>query len=224
MMRRVTAVVLAGVGLCAAFGENVIRQWGEDQHVEDVEYRRLYRVGYGWYAIEILDNLNPDLPWRFEAWDTATAEEGVIDWITIVSEEPVSGIDLRIAPDPASPYGTHSYGAGNVKQIDLVTNGDPGNWLTTLLLKYDYGDATQGGTLRVGRADTIQIGGNAVMPSGVDAINITNWISGPVSIGGNVISPVNLPMISGQCTIAGDILAPVSLGVVWGELAERSFS
>jgi hypothetical protein len=218
MRTRFAAIALIGAALSAAFGENVIRQWGEQQHIEDVEYRRVYLEGYGYRAVEIIENLNPDLPWRFEAWDTQAGEEGVIASITIVSPEPVSGLDLRIAPDPDSPYGTHPYGAANMKQIDLVTNGDAGNWLTTLLLKYDYGDATQGGTLHVGKADTIQIGGNAVAPAGVDAINITGWISGPVSIGGNVVSPVNLPMISGQCTIWGDILAPVTLGVVWGDL------
>jgi hypothetical protein len=215
-MKNALLSIIVGAASGLATAENVIREWGG--HASPSEYQIINNA-----YVEIYE-AGQAHPWKFEAWDTATGEEGVIDSITIVSDNPLTGIDLRIAPDPHSPYGAHDYGAANVKWIDLMTNGDPGNWLTTLLLKYDYGDATDGNTLLVGKADTLQIGGNVVAPSGVDAINITNWISGPVSIGGNVISPVNLPMISGQCTIAGDILAPVSLGVVWGELAERSFS
>jgi hypothetical protein len=217
---RIAATVLASAAACAGFAENVIREWS-GQHVEEVEYHRVYQEGYGFRAVQIVSNPHPEVPWKFEAYDSATLQEGDIWSITIAPDRSVTGIDLRIVPDPTSG---RSFGAANVKQIDLVTNGDAGNWLTTLLLRHDYGDATDGNTLLVGKADTLQIAGNIVAPSGVDAINITGWVSGPVSIGGNVVSPVNLPMISGQCTIWGDILAPVTLGVVWGPLLERNLS
>jgi hypothetical protein len=221
MRIRVVAIALAGAAACAALGDNVIREWG--QHEEYAEYVVLEREGYGDYAVVILSNNEPVKPWKFEAWDTASWTEGDIDSITIAPGRTVTGIDLRIEPDPSSGHAT-AYGAANLKHLDVVTNGDASNWLTTLLLKYDYGDVDPalGGTLSVGKADTLQIGGNVVAPSGVDAINITNWVSGCVTIGGDVLSPVNLPMISGQCRISGDILAPVSLGGVWGDLMERS--
>lgn len=135
-MKAVTLSIWLGVACSVASAANVIREWG--QHSSPDEY-------------EIFDNLYVVIhcqagqphPWKFEAWDTETGTEGIIESITI-APQPVSGIDLRIAPDPASEWGAHSYGARNLKQLDLITNGDQGNWLTALVLRYDYGDATDG--------------------------------------------------------------------------------
>jgi hypothetical protein len=216
IMKRVILSIFLGTACSVAGAVNVILEWGGHTSGEGgspMEYRIFED------RVEIYGEAGQPHPWKFEAWDTHAATEGDIDSITIVSAEPRSGIDLRIAPNPDSEWGAHPYGASNVKRIDLLTNGHPSNCLTTLLLRNNYGDAADGDKLWVGRADTIQIGGHVVVPAGVEkAIDITNWVSGCVTIGGDVLSPVNLPMISGQCRISGDILAPVTLGVVWGPL------
>lgn len=140
MRTKFAAIAFAGAAVCGAFADNRIQEWGQ-QHVEGSEYRILSRPHYGDYAVEIIANTHPQYPWKFEAYDSLTLEEGDIDSITIAAGPAVTGIDLRIEPDPSSG---RSFGAAHVKHIDLLTNGDPRNCLTTLLVRYEYGDAAQG--------------------------------------------------------------------------------
>lgn len=132
-MKRPVIAVIGVVSICSgAFGANWIREWS-GHYIENVDYR----IRQDLMEIVLLANSDPNIPWRFEAYDDVTGEPGVINDIRIEPTGPVGVIRLDIIGDPTLD---HVYGAAHVKRIDLVTNADASNSLELLDITQDLGE------------------------------------------------------------------------------------
>jgi hypothetical protein len=138
----------------------------------------------------------------FWAKDDATGALGQINEIHVapaVTGTVIVGVyDWDTGPTAA--------GAEDVWEVNL--SGATDGRLSTFRIAGTYGDAEHGGKMQVLGGETICIGGDVVVPPAVDkAIEIPQLLSGSVTIGGNILSPVSLGVVWGPFTVNGQIAA-----------------
>jgi hypothetical protein len=169
--RVLAGVVVLGIAQVAG-ATNAIREWGG--HVGR-DYRIDYAPGTTAVGVRILANSQPTLPWKFEAYDSVTGAPGYIEYIYIDSQMPVGSIVVNVIGDPSE---SHTYGAEDLKGLDIVNHGSYTNVLDVIKIS---GDIAVEGDVKAYGATAITASGNL----GPYAININGPVSGDISINGS---------------------------------------
>ena len=120
MMTRGIALMVVLATAHIADATNVIREWGGHS---PAEYRIDTDPPFGDLGVRILANTQPELPWKFEAYDSVSGAPGDIDYIRIDPGVTVADLQLSVIGEPP----LHEYGAENLDLLDLVEHGTCGN-------------------------------------------------------------------------------------------------
>jgi hypothetical protein len=173
MTRRVSVTMVLVAVAHAALAGNLIREWGG----HDSGDYEIVSFGGNDVEVRIHGNTQPQLLWKFEAFDSVTLEPGYINYITIDSSEPLADIHLSVIGNPADvPYPYH--GAAALKSLNLIDNGDDTNRIEQLDITGDYGEY---GPMYVGGAGTLTIGGDVRQ-----TLYISDDVAGPMTVAGNL--------------------------------------
>ena len=167
-MRSITAIVAAiAFGVSVTSAGNVINEHS-GYYQEDVHYSILNLDGND-YAVLILEGSDSAHTWQFEAYDSDTEVEGYINYIRIQPTDAVGPIKLSILGSTG-----HTYGAADVKEIDLKTNADDTSEIVD-----------------------INISGNLAADGDVSCDSVT----GDITIGGNTYNTLDLGDVDSSSTI-----------------------
>ena len=109
--------VVTGLAVSGAVASNVISEHS-GYYQENVHYTIVESSGND-IAVLINEGSNSNYTWQFEAYDSDTGDAGNIDYIRIQPTDDVGPIKLSIVGSTG-----HTYGAADVKEIDLKTNAD----------------------------------------------------------------------------------------------------
>lgn len=126
-------------------------------------------------GVRIVGNSEPTKPWKFEAYDSGTGAPGNIDYIYIDRQIPVGSITLNVIGDPSQ---SHTYGAQDLKSLDIVNHGSYTNVLD--VINITGGIATTGDIKAFGATKITAVGN--LGPYGID---ITGPVSGDIRINGS---------------------------------------
>lgn len=204
MNGRIAAAVLAAATVQLASGTNVIREFGGHDPIEfviDIDLGTGDHLG-----VRILANTQPELPWKFEAYDGADPSQapGYINYIRIADGVSVGDIHLSVVGD-VNHSPPHYRGAAAVKALDLWTNSLPGhpNTVDTLDITADLG---ADGPIIADGAGTWTIDGDVL-----NDISVQGTFDGSLTVGGDVLYNIYVSnAITGPVTIMGDLCADQS--------------
>lgn len=141
-------MVVLTVGQVAA-ATNVINEWGGHSPGDYV----IEQIGPDDVGVVIFANTQPELPWKFEAYDSQANAPGDIDYIRIDPQVTVGNIELSVIGQPP----LRDYGAQNLDLLDIVKHGMSSNVLDVIEIA---GDCGIDGDLQAYGAESITIGGN----------------------------------------------------------------
>jgi hypothetical protein len=187
-----TLVVLTAVALPAA-AKNVIREWGLHDP-NDYEIFVDPQTGND-LGVVIYANTQPQLEWKFEAYDGSDPNQppGDINYISLyrADDSTVGNIHLSVIGDPNDPV-PHYYGAAALMSFDLRTHGEATNTVDTILISGDFGAL---GPMLAYNAGTVSIGGSTL-----NTITVVD-VTGPLTIGGTLGARLGAGNITGSVTI-----------------------
>jgi hypothetical protein len=175
-------LVLTATGPSALALNKIVEWGGHDPNDYVIDFIQ----GYGDKGVRILRNTQPELVWKFEAFDDPTQAPGDIDYIKIADGVTVEGIHLSVIGNP-NDLPAPLYGAAQLKLLDLQTHGGQTNSVDMILISGDFGAL---GAMRAYDVGTVSIGGSVV-----NTITVSD-VGGPLTIGGT-LGPVLADRLTG---------------------------
>jgi hypothetical protein len=174
---------MAATAISVANARNVIREWGG--HDPNQFFVEISLLNGDDIAVHILANSQPELPWKFEAFNSVTQQPGYINSITIEPGRTLGGIHLSVIGN-GNENPPHKHGAAQLKALDLVTNGDGTNVLGTIDLTGNL--AANGPIFASGIAGACTVGGSVLHAITVDqdieaTIRITGFVKAALTCG-----------------------------------------
>jgi hypothetical protein len=201
-MKSIVAItIVTGLAVPVGVASNVINEHS-GYYEEGVHYTILTSGGND-YAVLINEGSDSDHIWKFEAYDSETDDPGYIDYIRIDPTDTVGHIKLSIVGAPG-----HTYGADDVKEIDLLTNADDTTEIVDITILGDL--ATDGDVSCDNITGNIDVGGN--ITTGGDVI--CDSITGDIDVDGT-LDECGLPVHKLQ---ANSVTGDIDLGGLWGDI------
>jgi len=181
-------------------------------YVENVHYTIVEDVYGNDIGVYINEGSDANYVWEFEAYDSQSDEPGYINYISIDPTDTVGPIKLSIVGAPG-----HTYGAQDVKKIDLRTNGDDTGDIVTINISGDLASVADVDCDNV--TGDIDVGGNL---AGND-IDVIEDIDGDITIGGLLLGDIEADALqnvtisgngthTGNITVRGDFVEVLTIG------------
>ena len=173
------AAFVGGSMTCGAVASNVINEHGP--YTEGVHFT-IDQFGGDDVGVLIRQDSSSSI-WKFEAYDSETGDPGYINYIRIQPTGDVGLINLQIVGAPG-----HTYGARDVKKIDLLTHADN---TTRIYSVYISGDLGEVDSLRADYVGS-EFGGGGIYAGGdlLHSISPVEDITAPVTIGGDLLAGI----------------------------------
>ena len=212
-------IVVTGLAVSGAVAGNVINEHS-GYYQENVHYT-IVDDGFGNdLAVRINAGSVSTHVWKFEAYDSGSNEPGYINFIRIDPTDTVGSIKLSIVGSAG-----HTYGAADVKEIDLTTNADDTTEIVELKISGDL--ATTANVSCTNITGEIEIGGdldghNIVVADDIDEdITIDGLLAGNItadSMENLTITGTNAQTgdHTGNITINGQYTEEITIGTDGG--------
>lgn len=206
-MRSILAItMIMGLVASSAVASNVINEHS-GYYQEDVHYS-IVQSGGNDIGVRIHEGSVSSQVWKFEAYDSGTGDAGYINYIRIDPTGTVGPIRLSIVGAPG-----HTYGADDVKEINLTTNADDTTEIVEINISGDL--ATESDVKCNNITGNITVNGNMATGGDVDCDTLT----GDITVGGthgdgpgSTTYRLHADTGTGDISIAGDCLGNLELG------------